>query len=112
MSAREDVNRLHRKANAQRWGVTPERFAGPCSSRSLSHAFPRRDAPADAPSAILRRSISKTSPWQRPARTGNEAAWEHFIREHRPVLYRAADAIDRTGGAREAADGCTRSCSA
>jgi RNA polymerase sigma-70 factor (ECF subfamily) len=35
---------------------------------------------------------------------GHEAAWEHFIREHRPVLYRSADAIDKTGGAREAAD--------
>jgi RNA polymerase sigma-70 factor (ECF subfamily) len=35
---------------------------------------------------------------------GNEAAWDHFIREHRPILYRAADAIDKTGGAREAAD--------
>ena len=35
---------------------------------------------------------------------GNEAAWDHFVREHRPVLYRAADAIDKTGAAREAAD--------
>lgn len=35
---------------------------------------------------------------------GHEAAWEHFVREHRPVLYRSADAIDSTGGARELAD--------
>ena len=35
---------------------------------------------------------------------GNEAAWEHFVREFRPVLYRSADAIDPTGGARELAD--------
>lgn len=35
---------------------------------------------------------------------GNDAAWEHFILQHRPVLYRAADAIDPTGGARELAD--------
>jgi RNA polymerase sigma-70 factor (ECF subfamily) len=35
---------------------------------------------------------------------GHEGAWEHFVREHRPVLYRAADAIDRTGGARDLAD--------
>jgi RNA polymerase sigma-70 factor (ECF subfamily) len=36
--------------------------------------------------------------------TGDEHAWERFIREYRPLLYRAADALDRTGGAREIAD--------
>jgi RNA polymerase sigma-70 factor (ECF subfamily) len=35
---------------------------------------------------------------------GNEAAWEHFVLEYRPVLYRAADALDPGGGARELAD--------
>jgi RNA polymerase sigma-70 factor len=35
---------------------------------------------------------------------GHEGAWEHFVREHRPVLYRSADAIDPTGGSRELAD--------
>jgi RNA polymerase sigma factor (sigma-70 family) len=35
---------------------------------------------------------------------GNERAWERFVREYRPILYRAADALDRTQGAREIAD--------
>lgn len=35
---------------------------------------------------------------------GDDAAWEQFIREFRPLLYRAADAIDSTGGSRELAD--------
>jgi RNA polymerase sigma-70 factor (ECF subfamily) len=35
---------------------------------------------------------------------GHEAAWEHFVRELRPVLYRAADALDPSGAARELAD--------
>jgi RNA polymerase sigma-70 factor, ECF subfamily len=35
---------------------------------------------------------------------GTEAAWDHFVREYRPALYRAADAIDPAGGAREIAD--------
>jgi RNA polymerase sigma factor (sigma-70 family) len=35
---------------------------------------------------------------------GDEAAWERFVRDYRPVLHRAADAMDRTGRAREAAD--------
>ena len=35
---------------------------------------------------------------------GNEHAWERFVRDYRPLLYRAADALDRTQGAREIAD--------
>ncbi len=35
---------------------------------------------------------------------GDEAAWERFVREYRPILYRAADALDPGGGARELAD--------
>lgn len=35
---------------------------------------------------------------------GDEAAWERFILTFRPILYRAADALDPNGGAREIAD--------
>ena len=35
---------------------------------------------------------------------GEPAAWDHFVREYRPVLYRAADALAPNGGAREIAD--------
>jgi RNA polymerase sigma factor (sigma-70 family) len=35
---------------------------------------------------------------------GDEGAWERFVREYRPVLYRAADALDPSGGARDLAD--------
>lgn len=35
---------------------------------------------------------------------GDEAAWERFIGEYRPLLYRAADRLDPAGGARDLAD--------
>jgi RNA polymerase sigma-70 factor, ECF subfamily len=35
---------------------------------------------------------------------GDEAAWERFVREYRPILYRAAEALDPSGGARDLAD--------
>ena len=35
---------------------------------------------------------------------GEPAAWDRFVLEYRPVLYRAADSLDRSGGARELAD--------
>jgi len=40
----------------------------------------------------------------RACAAGDEEAWERFVREYRPILYRAADALDRTGRAREIAD--------
>ena len=40
----------------------------------------------------------------RQCAAGDPAAWDRFVLEFRPVLYRAADALDRRGGAREIAD--------
>ena len=40
----------------------------------------------------------------RQCAAGNEEAWERFVRDYRPVLYRAAQALDPSGGAREIAD--------
>jgi len=40
----------------------------------------------------------------RACAAGQSAAWEQFVSEYRPVLYRAADAIDQSGAAREIAD--------
>lgn len=35
---------------------------------------------------------------------GKDSAWDHFVTEFRPAMYRAADAMDPNGGAREIAD--------
>lgn len=40
----------------------------------------------------------------RACQRGDEAAWDRFVAEYRPILYRSADAIDPSGGAREVAD--------
>lgn len=96
------VKRLHQQADAGRWGVTPDRFASALES-SIAHVFPdgatAREAERHAAALHLDALALATG-----CADGNESAWEHFIREHRPILYRAADAIDRTGAAREAAD--------
>lgn len=98
----EVVKRLHRKANAARWGVTPERFAAVLES-SLAHAFPDGTTPAAGERHLASLHLDDLA-LATACADGHEAAWEHFVREHRPVLYRSADAIDKTGGAREAAD--------
>ena len=53
-----------------------------------------RGAPAFAKDLELARACAE----------GNAEAWDRFVTEFRPVLYRAADALDSSGGAREIAD--------
>jgi RNA polymerase sigma factor (sigma-70 family) len=40
----------------------------------------------------------------RQCAAGDDRAWERFVLEYRPLLYRAADAVDPSGGARDLAD--------
>jgi RNA polymerase sigma-70 factor (ECF subfamily) len=97
----ELVRRLHGKANAARWGLTLDRFAAVLQASTV-HA-PAGHSRADLERYLESLQVSDLA-LAAACGDGNDAAWEHFIREHRPVLYRAADAIDRTGAAREAAD--------
>ena len=85
------VQQLYQKAGGSRWGLPIDRFRLALEASIARGAEPRSLHLDDLALAAA-------------CADGLEAAWEHFIREHRPVLYRAADAIDRTGAAREAAD--------
>jgi len=83
------VERLYRQANAERWRVPMGRFAEalePSAGRDLSALHLEDLALACACAA------------------GDEGAWEHFILQQRPILYRAADALEPGGGARDLAD--------
>lgn len=95
--------RLYRKADAGRWSVRAEAF------RQALESGVRRAFPSSAPSPRdLERHLDRLHladlALACACSAGDERAWEHFIVTHRPVLYRAADALDRTGRAREAAD--------
>jgi len=96
------VVRLHEKAGADRWGVTRKAFA-------------------DALARSVKKRFADESPGERQIEQyvdglhladlalacacaeGHDAAWEHFVLEHRPALYRAADAM-LPGRGRELAD--------
>jgi RNA polymerase sigma-70 factor, ECF subfamily len=86
------VERLYRRAHAERWRVPLERFA-----EALERSAERGGDLGKLHLEDLALACGCAA--------GDEAAWEHFIREHRPTLYRAADALDRAGGARDLADG-------
>ncbi|HEY7189758.1 MAG TPA: sigma-70 family RNA polymerase sigma factor [Vicinamibacterales bacterium] len=93
--------RLHAKARADRWALSSTAFAVALDA-SVQRAF---DSSPD------RRQLEKyldslhledlALAWA--CAQGSDAAWEHVMREHRPALYRAADAIDPSSG-REIAD--------
>src|SRR5688500_5591427 len=97
-----DTGRLYRDAGAERWSVPLGVFAA-ALERSSAKAFAGR---TPSPSELDRyyRSLHLTDLALACACSeGHEAAWDHFVTEFRPALYRAADAIDRTARARELA---------
>jgi RNA polymerase sigma-70 factor len=103
MLERPLLDRLYRKADAARWSLP-------------------RDVFKDALETGIQRAFADQTPGRRDLERylgglhladlalacacalGHDAAWEHFITQCRPLLYRAADALDKTGGAREIAD--------
>ena len=97
------VERLHRKARGDRWSLPIEVFAS-----ALETSARRAFASSSADSRQLDRYFDalhlEDLALACACALGSDAAWEHFIREYRPSLYRAADAIDPTGGARDLAD--------
>jgi RNA polymerase sigma-70 factor (ECF subfamily) len=96
--------RLYQQARASRWGVSERAFT--CAlERSALKALP--DRPQDP--QRLERYLSSLHLEDLALATacgdGHEGAWDHFVAEYRPVLYRSADALEPGGGARELADG-------
>jgi RNA polymerase sigma-70 factor (ECF subfamily) len=91
------VDRLYRDAKADRWSVPVGRFA------EALQASADRAATADV-GAYLNGLHLEDLALACACVVGDERAWEHFVREHRPVLYRAADALRPGGGARDLAD--------
>jgi len=96
------LQRLREKAQADRWKVPPEVFSN-ALERSAEKAFAGR-APADHELDRYYDSLHLADLALACAcAMGREDAWDHFVREFRPGMYRAADAIDAGGGAREIA---------
>jgi RNA polymerase sigma factor (sigma-70 family) len=95
--------RFYRDAGAERWGVPPATFAA-ALERSAAKAFAgRTPTPSELDKYYGSLHLSDLA-LACACGEGHDAAWDHFVAEFRPALYRTADAIDRTGRAREIAD--------
>lgn len=85
------------------WGVTGERFASALDTSARKY-FGEHGPAAHEIERYLQSLHLADLAVACACADGSEPAWDHFIREYRPVLYRAADALDAGGGARELAD--------
>ena len=95
--------KLFRDSGAERWGLTLDAFRAALDV-SVAHAFAGR-TPTDADVDRYLTSLHANDLALAAAcAAGLEPAWDHFVLTHRPGLYRAADAIDPSGGARDLAD--------
>ena len=95
--------RLYHKAKADRWALPLAQFAEALQA-SANRTFATREPSARDLEKYVGSLHVEDLALACACAAGHDAAWEHFVTEYRPVLYRAADAIDRGGGARETAD--------
>jgi RNA polymerase sigma-70 factor, ECF subfamily len=97
------VGRLYRQANGARWRLSTSQF-GEALASSAARAFAGRTPDARELDRYLASLHLDDLALACACAAGGEDAWEHFVREQRPGLYRAAEAIDPGGGARDLAD--------
>src|SRR5713226_6320210 len=98
------VRRLYHQGKAERWSLPIAGFAGALAA-SLDRAFAGAGWPTKQEIERYLTSLHlEDLALACACAAGCEPAWEHFMTEHRPLLYRSADALDPGGGAREIAD--------
>ena len=97
------VARLYKRANGDAWHLPQSVFADALAA-GADRAFASERARAGDLERHLASLHLEDLALACACAVGDEGAWEHFVHEHRPHLYRAADALDATGGARELAD--------
>ncbi len=101
------VERLYARAQGEKWQLDPSVFAEALQRSAEHFSRPRSQAPLAGPGEMesyLGSLHLEDLALACACAEGNEAAWEHFVREFRPVLYAAARAIAGESAARDLAD--------
>jgi len=94
---------LHRLAKAGRWHLAVDRFGATLAASAESALGASAPSRKEVEAYLLSLRLEDLA-LACACAEGNEEAWAHFVREVRPTLYRAAGALDPTGGARDIAD--------
>lgn len=98
--------RLHREAGAEHWPISVEAFSAVLMRSATKALGDRVRSPRDLEAYLTGlhlRDLALACACLESGEAGSDAAWEMIIREHRPGLYRAAEAM-RPGGGQELAD--------
>jgi RNA polymerase sigma factor (sigma-70 family) len=96
--------RLYEAAGAARWALAHEAFEAAIIAGAV-RAFDQTTTVDDVALEAWTQSLHLEDLAVAAAcADGSESAWEHFIAVYQPLLRRSADAMDRTGGARDVAD--------
>jgi RNA polymerase sigma-70 factor (ECF subfamily) len=97
------ADRLYGLAHAQRWNLGKDRFAEALEA-SVARAFAgQTPKPRDVERYLTGLHLDDLA-LASACDAGDSGAWDYFVLEQRPLLYRAADALDPGGGARDLAD--------
>lgn len=97
------IDELFRASRGERWGLSRAAFEA-AITESVDAICKDRSVPPDEVRDIARRLHVEDLALARACMGGHDEAWQHFMLEHRPALYRCADALDSSGAARELAD--------
>jgi RNA polymerase sigma-70 factor, ECF subfamily len=98
------VRKACERSDAARWGLSREAFED-ALARSVRGRFGEATPSAGEVERYLETLHVADLALAVACAEGNEAAWEHFVLQFRPVLYRTAEAMRVPGDARELADG-------
>jgi RNA polymerase sigma-70 factor, ECF subfamily len=96
------ARRLYERAGAGRWGLDREVWAGTLQASAARAFADRVPTPRELDRYLTALHLEDLAIACACA-AGHDAAWEYFMREQRPILYRSAGAIDPANG-RELAD--------
>jgi RNA polymerase sigma-70 factor (ECF subfamily) len=94
---------LYRQAKAERWRLPQAAFTAALET-SCAKAYVGDDPSAREVARYLSTLHLEDLALACACAVGDAAAWDYFVLEMRPGLYRAADALDPSGGARDLAD--------
>jgi RNA polymerase sigma factor (sigma-70 family) len=97
------LTKLHTAAQASKWAISEAAFRS-VLERSAAKSLAAGAAAADRVERYLTALHLEDLALAAACESGHDAAWDHFVLQFRPVLYRAADALAPGGGAREIAD--------
>jgi RNA polymerase sigma-70 factor (ECF subfamily) len=102
-TCRAFAERQHRRSSAERWGLSIDELAAALERSAAGRFAGRTPSPAEAEQYFESLHLDDLALACACAK-GREAAWDHFVREYRPVLLRVAGRGTRSDHAQEVAD--------